>query len=51
MIEASLAEGAIVNCCLDQRGTEGSFLVSNLHVTTAEGQLVQAAHHHASADG
>jgi Fe-S cluster assembly protein SufD len=32
VIEASLAEGAIVSCCLDQRGTEGSFLVSNLHV-------------------
>jgi Fe-S cluster assembly protein SufD len=34
VIEASLAEGAIVNCCLDQRGTEGSFLVTNLHVRT-----------------
>jgi Fe-S cluster assembly protein SufD len=32
VIEASLADGAIVNCCLDQRGTEGSFLVSSLHV-------------------
>jgi Fe-S cluster assembly protein SufD len=32
VIEASLAEGAIVNCCLDQRGTEGSFLVSNVHI-------------------
>jgi Fe-S cluster assembly protein SufD len=32
VVEASLAEGAIVNCCLDQRGTEGSFLVSSVHV-------------------
>jgi Fe-S cluster assembly protein SufD len=32
VIEASLGEGAIVNCCLDQRGTEGSFLVTSTHV-------------------
>ncbi|MCC7034103.1 MAG: Fe-S cluster assembly protein SufD [Acidobacteria bacterium] len=32
VVEASLAEQAIVNCCLDQRGTEGSFLVTSLHV-------------------
>lgn len=31
VIEASLAEQAIVNCSMDQRGTEGSFLVTNLH--------------------
>jgi Fe-S cluster assembly protein SufD len=35
VIEASLGEQAVVDCCLDQRGTEGAFLVSNLHVTTA----------------
>jgi len=34
VVEASLGEGAIVNCCFDQRGTEGSFLVSSTHVRT-----------------
>jgi Fe-S cluster assembly protein SufD len=32
VLEANLAEGALVNCCLDQRGTDGSFLVSSVHV-------------------
>ena len=36
VIEANLSEGALINCCLDQRGTEGSFLVSNVHATTAK---------------
>ena len=35
VIEATLADQAIVNCCLDQRGTEGSFLVTNLHVNAS----------------
>jgi Fe-S cluster assembly protein SufD len=34
VIEATLGEGASVNCCLDQRGTEGSFLVTQVHATT-----------------
>ena len=34
VIEAGLGEGAIVNCCLDQRGTEGSFLVCSVHART-----------------
>ncbi|MDH4064830.1 MAG: Fe-S cluster assembly protein SufD [Acidobacteriota bacterium] len=33
VLEASLAEQAIVDCCLDERGTEGTYLVSDLHVT------------------
>jgi Fe-S cluster assembly protein SufD len=37
VIEATLADQAIVNCCLDQRGTEGSFLVANAHVTGNRG--------------
>jgi Fe-S cluster assembly protein SufD len=32
VIEASVAEGASVSCCLDQRGTEGSFLVNHVHI-------------------
>jgi Fe-S cluster assembly protein SufD len=36
VIEANLGEGAIVNCCLDQRGTEGAFLVSNAHLKAAK---------------
>ena len=35
VIEATLADQAIVDCCLDQRGTEGSFLVTNLHVNAS----------------
>ncbi len=31
VIEAHAAEGANVTCCLDERGTEGSFLVNALH--------------------
>lgn len=34
VVEASVAEGARVGCCLDQRGTEGSFLVCQLHAKT-----------------
>jgi Fe-S cluster assembly protein SufD len=34
VIEASLSEGALVSCCLDQRGTEGSFLVTSAHLKT-----------------
>ena len=37
---------ASLSCCLDQRGTEGSFLVSHVHDQGRQGQLVQAAHHH-----
>jgi Fe-S cluster assembly protein SufD len=32
VIEANIGEAANINCCLDQRGTEGSFLVSNTHL-------------------
>lgn len=32
VLEASVGEQAIVDCCLDQRGTDASCLVSDLHV-------------------
>ena len=35
VMEASLGDQAIVDCCLDERGTEGTYLVSDLHVTGA----------------
>jgi Fe-S cluster assembly protein SufD len=34
VIEASLGEQAIVDCCVDQRETETAYHVSNLHVRT-----------------
>jgi Fe-S cluster assembly protein SufD len=36
VVEASVAEGANINCCVDQRGTDGSFLVSGVHVKAAK---------------
>lgn len=33
VLDATLADRANVQCCLDQRGSEASFLVANLHAT------------------